>query len=208
MRYTIATEFGGMMNVITQAILIAGLGIGTANADVLDEKAASDALFAVKATSVDVSDSLGKADAATVNALIPLLGEQMNQQVQYYSAIAYSPDEGLINEALQGALNFHSVGAAEDAALAACNALRKSGTGPCEIAARIAPKKYEPREFTLSAAATDGFRRAYRKLRGGKAFAISRSSGAWGMGSNDADALKSCEKDAGSAADCEIVIRD
>ena len=76
------------------------------------------------------------------------------------------------------------------------------------MAARILPKKYKPRELTLSFDATAVFARKFRREKSPKSFAISGASGAWGMGKPDAAAIAVCEKDASGAGDCEIVIRD
>lgn len=184
--------------------LIAALSMAApAGAEVLDTKAARGQLFSTKGHSVQVSGRLSKEEQQTVTAIIPMMGEQLRQPVRYYAAIAYSPDDGLVHEALQAALNYHTVEAADAAAVAACNKIKSNAAQSCRVAARVVPKGYKPRDLTLSLDATAGFDRSYRKARGEKAFAISKATGAWGMGTNDAGALKSC-----AASDCEIVIRE
>ncbi len=184
--------------------LIAALSLAApAAAEVLDTKAARAQIFSVKGHSVQVSGRLSKEEQQTVTAIIPLMAEQLRQPVRYYAAIAYSPDDGLVHEALQAALNYHTVAAADAAAIAACNKIKSKGAQSCRVAARVVPKSYKPRDLTLSLDATAGFDRSFRKTRGEKAFAISETTGAWGMGKSDGDALKSC-----AASDCRIVIRE
>ena len=165
-------------------------------------------LFSTKSESIQLSDALSKQDRATITALIPLMEKQMRTPVKYYSAIAYAPDEGLVSDSLQGAFNFHTTRAADAAALAACNKVKKSSSSDCRLAARVLPKGYKARELTLSYDATEGFNRVYRKQRGAKSFAISTTSGAWGLGATDAEAIASCNQDAGRATDCSVVIKD
>lgn len=177
-------------------------------AEVIDTKSARKQLFPTRGQNTQLASALNDEDRAVITALIPLMEQQMQTPVKYYSSIAYSPDEGLISDALQGAVNFHTTGAADAAAIAACNKARKRGAKPCQLAARIVPKKYEPRELTLSYDATDAFTRRFRRETAPKSFAISGTTGAWGIAETDAAAISACEKDASNAGDCQIVIRD
>ncbi len=184
--------------------LIAAIILATpAMAQVLDTKTAEKQLFPVKGHSIQVSGKLSKDDRATVLAVIPLMAKQLNQPVRYYASIAYSPDDGLVHEALQAAMNYHTVGAADAAAVAACNKAKSRGTRSCRVAARVVPKRYKARNLTLSVEATEGFNRTFRKTKGAKSFAISEGTGAWGMGTTDQAALQRC-----GVRDCEIVIRE
>ena len=187
-------------------ILMVGFALPAA-AEVLDTKQARKALFSLRGYEVQVSGQLGKQDAAAVRAIVPLMAKQLRQPVRYYAAIAWSPDDGLVHEALQAAMNFHTVDAAKAAAIAACMPLRSSGAAQCRIAAVIVPKRYKPRDLTLSIDATAAFDKTYRKAKAPKAFAISPTGGGWGMGLNDAAAIKACAKSSGDK-DCEVVIRD
>ena len=173
-----------------------------ATAEVLDTKAARAPLFSVKGHSVQVSGKLSETDRKTVVGVIPLMARQLNQPVRYYASIAYSPDDGLVHEALQAAMNHHSVAAADAAAIQACNKAKSRGARSCQVAARIVPKGYKPRALTLSVEATAGFDKVFRKSRGAQSFAISEATGAWGMGQDDQAALRRC-----GVRDCEIVIR-
>ncbi|WP_413719837.1 hypothetical protein [Silicimonas sp. MF1-12-2] len=174
-----------------------------AAAQVLDTKEARKTLLSLKGYEVVLADGLSKKDAATVKAIVPLMAEQLRQPVRYYAAIAWSPGDGLVHESLQAAMNFHSVDAARAAATAACAPLRSAGTPPCAVAAVIVPKRYSPRPLTLSLDATAAFDKTFRRAPSPKVFAISRSTGAFGTGANDAAAISAC-----GAADCEVVIRD
>lgn len=195
------------MRIFCGAILSLALSV-PAWAEVIDTKSARKQLFSTKGQSTQLADALTDADRAMIVALIPLMAQQTRSPVKYYAAIAYSPDEGLVSDALQGAFNFHTSEAADAAAIAACNKTRKKGSKRCQLAARIVPKKYKPRDLTLSYDATQAFARVFRREKVPKSFATSGSSGAWGIGKSDAEAIESCERDAAGAGDCRIVIRD
>ena len=183
---------------------LAGMALATPGfADVVDTKAAQAQLFSVKGYTLQVSGKLSKQDQKTVAGIVPLIAEQLRQPVRYYASIAYSPDDGLVHEALQAAMNYHSFEASDAAAVAACNKVKSRGARACQVAARVLPKGYKPRDLTLSLDATAGFNRKYRKTRGPKSFAISNATGAWGMGASDQAALGACK-----AKDCLIVIRE
>ncbi len=179
-----------------------------AQAQVLDQNTARKMLFSTRGHTIQVSGGLSETDAKTIRALIPFMAEQMRQPVKYFTSIAWSPDDGLVSDALQGAVNFHSTEASDSAAIAACNKARSAGARGCELAARVVPKGYKPQFLTLSSDATEGFNRAYRRARSPKALAISRATGAWGIGAGDASAIASCAGDARGAGDCTVVIRD
>lgn len=183
--------------------LISILLAAPAAADIVDTKGARAQLYPVKGYSVRVSSSLSAEEQGLVRGIVPLMAEQLRQPVRYYASIAYSPDDGLVHEALQAAMNYHSFEASDAAAVSACNKLRSSGAASCRVAARVLPKGFEPRVLTLSVDATAGFERQYRKAKGPKFFATSRATGAWGMGTSDGAALSAC-----GAQDCAIVIRN
>ena len=195
------------MRILSGAILALALAV-PAWAEVLDTKSARNQLFPTKGQSTQLADALTDPERATIIALIPLMEQQMRVPVKFYSSIAYSPDEGLVSDALQGAFNYHTIDAADAAAIAACNKARKKGSKRCQLAARVMPRKYKPRDLTLSYDATEAFTRVFRRKKAPKSFATSAASGAWGIGKSDAEALASCEKDASGAGDCRIVIRD
>jgi hypothetical protein len=129
--------------------------------------------------------------------------------VPYYGAIAVSPSQGLAAEPTSAAGNHHDVAAAGRAALEACDAKRPAGSRPCVIVAEVRPRGWAARPLQLSAGATETFRRDFR--RGGeRAFAISPSTGGFGVGSGpgaDASALAACAA-ASRARDCRVVVRD
>jgi hypothetical protein len=195
------------MRVLSLVVLILVLAAPT-RAEAIDTKSARKQLYPTKGLSTRLADALTDSERATIVALIPLMEQQLRSPVKYYSSIAYSPDQGLVSDALQGAFNFHTTEAADAASIAACNKVRAKGTKPCQLAARILPKKYKPRDLTLSYDATEAFNRSFRREKAPKSFAISATSGAWGVGKTDATAIASCEKDAAGAGDCRVVIHD
>jgi len=195
------------MRVLSFVVLILVLAV-PARAEVIDTKAARKLLFPTKGQSTQLADALTDSERATIIALIPLMEQQMRSPVKYYSSIAYSPDQGLVSDALQGAFNFHTTDAADAAAIAACNKARKKGARRCQLAARIIPRKFKPRELALSYDATEAFNRVFRRKKAPKSFATSGASGAWGIGESDAAAIATCEEEASGAGDCRIVVRD
>ena len=178
-----------------------------AAAQALDTKQARKDLFSLRGYSLVVSDRLSKKDAATVKGVVPLMAEQLRQPVRYYAAIAWSPRDGLVHDSLQAAMNFHTVGAASRAAVAACGKLKSSGAPSCEVAAIIVPKGFKPRGLTLSLDATAAFDKAFRRAPAPKSFAISSGTGGWGIGASDQAAVRACAENSG-ANDCSVVIRE
>jgi hypothetical protein len=143
-------------------------------------------------------------------AEIRVLEEAGAGNVPYYGAIAASPDQGLTGEPTSAAGNHHSMEGAAAAALSECNSKRAGGTAPCVIVAEIRPRGWEPRALQLSQGATASFRRDYARASGTRAFAISPSTGGYGIGRGDvaADrALAACNAAAG-ARDCRVAIAD
>ncbi|MEL7105407.1 MAG: 5-aminolevulic acid synthase [Pseudomonadota bacterium] len=183
------------------------LSAGAAKAEPMSGQAAAGLLFEPGTRSIQLSSKIADRQRAMVGVLVPLMEKQLNQSVQYYGAFAISPDEGFQADSSQSALNYHSVAAADRAALSACNARRKSGSAQCVLAARILPEGYKRQPLSLSTHATRAFRQTYRQARAPKALAISAATGAFGVGAPDA-ALQTCQREAGGVNDCAIVIRD
>ncbi|MGI1663192.1 5-aminolevulic acid synthase [Palleronia sp. KMU-117] len=189
----------------------AALAFATATAaaaQTLTSKEAEAVLFGTRGSTVAVSGALDATDQAIMKKTIDLLEQQINGPVKYYAAIAYSPDEGILTEALQSAMNYHSVASADAAAIAACNAVRGSGTAPCQVAARVLPRGYEARPLSLSYDASAAFSKAYRRAKSPKAFAISEVTGAYAIGTGPEAALAACQADRPGAGDCRVVVVD
>lgn len=184
---------------LVAALIFAVPAVGVAQ--VLNSNQAGRALFPVRGSTVVVAQGLAQRDQTIARTLVDLLEKQQGEPIRYYFSIAYSPADGWASESLQSANNFHSVQAADAAAIRACDASKSSGS--CEIAARVVPKGYKPSDLTMSVSATDEYRKRYRRASKPKAMAISPASGAWGIGSGDASAVSAC-----GVTDCVVVIRD
>ena len=197
---------GDAMRMIMAMILVGCVGTATV-AQPLGERAATAELIDTSGIGLQLSRALTEKEGATIKTLIPLIEQQTGTKAKFYGALAYAPDEGLISNALQGAFNYHSVEAADAAALAACSAA-KTGAGACSIAARILPPGYQRRAISLSLDATQAFFDKYRPATGNKYFAISRSTGAWALGPSEGGALSACTRDARGANDCAILVKD
>lgn len=191
-----------MQRVFGLAIAMA-LGAQVAAAEPLDGRSARKAVFPATGVSIAVLEA-GGLSAADRAVLTQVLAAQ-----PYYGAVAMTPSEGLVSEALVAAANYHDVEAARGAALKDCNARKKSGSADCVIVAELRPEGWEPRALQLSAAATDGLKREY-KGAGAKALAISPATGKWAIAKGRdaaAEALAQCEA-AGAGGDCRIVVAD
>ena len=134
--------------------------------------------------------------------------EAMGFSILYYGAIAVMPDRPLSDKTMSISYNLHSPEAAAAAAVRACNALK----GPdCVAAALILPKRYKPREFTLSQAATNGFRENWGRPKEPEFLAYSPSTPAFtivkGAG-GDTVALNKCNENSEGANDCVIGIAE
>jgi hypothetical protein len=188
---------------LTGLILAAALGAPAAAQ--VSGNAAEAALFPPDRAAIVFPEGvrLSRADRRTL--------EQVVVAVKYYGAIAYAPDRGLLSEATAAAQNYHSLAAAEAAALAECRS--KSGGADCIVAAHVTPEGYAPRSVQMSAAATAAFRADYLPARAPKAFALSAATGSWGFARGQraaAQAVADCaERSAGkAAADCAVVVAD
>jgi hypothetical protein len=196
---------------VRTACLIAAallMSAGPVAAQTFTEAEARAALFGTRGTSIAVSGALSATDQQIIRRTIDLLADQLNGPIKYYASIAYSPDDGLVSEALQSAMNYHSAAASDAAALAACNAVKTSGARGCEIAARVLPRGYEARALTLSHDATGAFERAYRRERAPKAMAVSPSTGAFAIARSAEGAIAACRGNGSGAGDCRVVIAD
>jgi len=186
-----------------------GLALGVAlcaqmaAAQSLDGRSARKAVFPATGVSITVLEAGGL--SATDRAVL----RQVLAAQPYYGAVAMSPSEGLMSEALVAAANYHDVEAAGVAALRDCDARKKPGSAACVIVAELRPEGWEPRTLQLSAAATDGLARDYKGL-GAKALAISPATGKWAIAKGKdavAEAQAQCEA-AGAGGDCRVVVAD
>ena len=135
---------------------------------------------------------------------------QVGATQPYYGAIAVSPDEGIMVEATVAAANQHSVDAASMAAIAACDAKRK-GARPCEVVALIRPAGWQQRPMQLSSGATAAFTNDYMSVQRDKAFAISPTTGGWGIGKGRnaaAKAVDDCATKDPKPGDCALAAQD
>jgi len=130
------------------------------------------------------------------------------QGQKYYAAVAFAPADGLMSEATVMAANHHTVEAARSAAMAECEE-RRSAAGNCVIVMEVRPAGWVARDLQLSADATEAFGRDYPQ-RGPAAFAVSASTGLWGLGQGEGareQALAACASGT-DAGDCAVVIAD
>lgn len=179
----------------------ASLIAASAHAGPMTGQAAKPLLFAAQLAEVEIMPEAGL--AADQAQTLMLVGESQ----PYYGAVALAPDEGLMSDATVAATNFHDTAAATIAALADCNAKRKTASD-CVIAAYIRPKGWKDAGFGLSAAATTSF--ADYDMKTG-ALAISVATGAYGMaeGQGAAEkALANCAAKNEKAVDCALAIEN
>lgn len=188
--------------VLAPALMFA-VAVSPALAEPVDTRTAGEMLFPADRVDVTTFSTEGLSDQDVAVLM------QVAQTQKYYAAVAYAPDEGILSEPTVMSANYHSVEAARDAALAGCNE-RRNGGAACEIALEVRPQGWEPRDLQLSADATTAFNEEYRRAGGTRAFAISASTGLWGIGRGDhaqEAALAACQ-DESEVADCVVVIAD
>ena len=174
-----------------------------AEADPVDSKTAKRMLFGTGSEAV-----IGQVDF--IDSAVAKAIQQAAGQIPYYGAIAVSPGEPTSSNLMATMANFHSPEAAQQAALANCNARRTTGR-PCVVIATVVPKKFKPQPLTLSVEATKVFGKEYRKLAAPKALAISPSTGVFAADRGDGGrAISRCNAaaQAKGSADCRVVIAD
>lgn len=173
-------------------------------ADPIDARAARDLLFRDDRVEVVRLDMSGLSE----QEVTVLTTVAMSQK--YYAAIGFAPDAGIMAEPTVMAANHHSPEAARAAALASCDERRGRAGRACVIALEVRPAGWEARDLMLSADATTAFNDQYRRERGARAFAVSPSTGQWGIALGDTAseaAVTACAGDAG-VSDCVVVIAD
>ncbi|WP_102110047.1 5-aminolevulic acid synthase [Oceaniglobus roseus] len=178
--------------------LLCGLGAAATAQTMVTGDEAKAALFPTKGARAVVFNLPGLDDKTKA-----VLGEVAKDQ-KYFGAIALAPEKGLASA--QAAVNYHSVAAAERAAIAACQSAAKT---QCRIAAHVLPAGYAERGLTLSVDATQGFNDSYLPAGSPKALAISPSTGQWSIAAGQgagATATRSCN--AKGAGDCQVVVAD
>jgi len=183
--------------------LIAILSPAAALADPVDTPSAREMLFRSDRVEVVRYQTPGLSDQE-IEVLTTVAQTQ-----KFYAAVAFAPDLGIMAEPTVMSANYHTIEAAREAALSGCNERRDGGTA-CVIALEVRPQGWEARDLQLSADATDGFNDDYRRARGTRAFAISASSGLWGIGRGDNaadEAMTACQGES-EVSDCAVVIAD
>ena len=196
------------MNRKLALVLGVWLAAGEAAAEPVSSSAAAGMLHDTESIGLQLASGLSKKEHAAVKNLVPLIAQQTQTKAKFFGALAYAPDEGLVSESLQGAFNFHSVAAADQAALKACEAAKKATSGACRLAARILPPGYQKRGLSLSHDASIGFFSRFLPATGTKFLAASQSTGAWAMGPSANGALAACAAKAKNVNDCRIVIEN
>ncbi len=196
--------FAGMAGMAVTVPVMAG-------AAPVNAKDARKMLFPAKGIDYRVAslDWLSAADIATLDKL-PAIMKTQKMPLKYYGAIAAAPANGISARTTLFAMDYHSLEAAQKAALAGCNGLRKKKGKPCAIVATVRPKGWEARPLQLNVDATRGFRK-FRRWASPKALAISPLTGEWAMmkGADAIDrALADCNAAAKGAKDCIVAIQD
>lgn len=194
-------------------VLALALVAPPAAAQTLSGAEAERLLFPARGIAVAISSAVGEAERRVLEVM-PAEAQKAGQGFRYYGSIAFSPSDGLQSDSIRGAFNFHDIATADAAALAACESAKSNGAEDCIVGARILPTGWERRPLQLSQEATDALRRVYLRARGPKAFAVSRSNGAWALARGDeaaSDAMAACNENAaasGRAQDCSLAVVD
>ena len=142
--------------------------------------------------------------------------QQATSLQKFFEAFAVSPTEGMLAPSGTQAINFHTAESAHVAAIAGCNKKKKKASADCVVVAEFLPKGYKgPSAFSLSYNATDEFTGPYKRAGKSKAFAISPSTGNWGVmikaaspSEAQSGALADCNAKPGANGDCVVVSLD
>ncbi len=204
-----------LVSTFLSAVIVAGSVTALAAAPV-SERQAKKMLFKGPKFRVDMIDgaAIDAGLQAQVDGLVKVLlspqAALMFADSGYYGAIAVVPDRPISEKSFVLSTRLHNPQAAVNAALAACNEL----DGPaCVAVALILPKRYKPRDFSLSQEATEAFRSGWKSQDDPKYLAYSPSTNAFviaaGAGA-DAAALEQCNKNAAASGvrDCVIGIAE
>jgi len=210
------------MKRLVVSALAGAMVLGAVTASValpMDARAAKKQLFSGKRINIEQVEAPGLTPDTQMQ-VESLLGALTNPQIAasfkaygYYGAIAVVPDMGISEKTMSISAKLHNPEAAQAVALQACNDVRPEESTACTIVALILPKKYKPREFSLSQEATDRFRKTWKKGDGPKYLAYSPGTHAWviakGAGA-DTVALERCNAQASEVAepDCMIAIAE
>jgi hypothetical protein len=166
-----------------------------------------------RVTLVTFEDRLSEKDIATLasaNLKPDDVFKGIGASLSSYGAVAISPDEGVLVEWLSGVSQHHSIEAARAAAIAYCNSKKKKASADCVTLVEVSPRGAKDRAaFSLSEKANAALRSDYRKLDEPRAFAISPSTGDFGMERGDGTrAVAACASAANQASDCVVVVKD
>jgi hypothetical protein len=196
----------GWSGIAAAAVVAGAIAAGAAGAAPLTGEEARRQLFDADAVEVVPTGAarLSAEDSALLRAALA--------SMRYYGAVAIPSGEGLTSEAAAVAVRYHDRDAAETAALQICERKRARSSRPCAVVAHILPRGWQARAFQMSGEATEAFLRRYRGA-GGRAMAISRATGSWGLGRgrNAADAaIADCWRRAPGQTppDCIVAIAD
>ncbi len=206
--------------------LVFALSALPVSAEPIDGKSAKKALFSPKGFSVDYVEDSGLSETQLGYFKILVESRQSKKQfgrvARYYGAIAVSPSIFEMSPAelladpesvpFQMAGARHTPGAADAAALSSCNKLVKGGAKKCVVAARILPKRWKDKGFSMFYAATANFK-LYRDADEPKAFAVSATGIGFGLANGEGAAklaIDACHDNNGEEGkrDCEVVVVD
>lgn len=192
------------------AALVAGGLAGAALADAPGRDAVAGTLYSTAAAAYEIRLYDGGAlSAEERDVLLQVGGSQ-----PWFAALAFAPDAGLLAEPSTLAANHHGLEAARSAALSACEE-KRSGGAACRVVMEITPRGFAPGGPELSRAATEAFAGEYRRARAPRAFAISPSTGEWGLAGGAgslaearAAALAACAARDSAPDDCRVMSED
>ncbi len=204
-----------MRAILTATLLGLGTMAGGALADPVDNATARAMLFApsgmifypVEPTGLE-GDAVGKVEALQ-NGLVDQMASFEKVGYGYYGALAVPQGLGLTPQSLIMTQGLHSPTAAQETVLKEC---KEAHGVTCTVIGLTLPAGYEPRDFSLSAAATESFVEAATDGAARVvAYSPSTAGSAMVKGSGEAAeaaALKACNEGAGGAADCVIGVAD
>lgn len=208
----------GLLAVLS-GVAMAGVMVGAALAEPVEERAARKMLFSPKGLVLEpvAVEGLSGEIAASIDALVAQFADRKRLNAleaagySYYGALAVPTDRVLEMENLAFVTKLHNPEAALATALDACAGA--SGSQSCAVVALLLPKNWKPQPLMLSQVATERLRKTWKEGEGPKVLAMSPGTEAWviakGAGAAEA-ALDRCNTRAAEqgATDCEIVVSE
>lgn len=186
-------------------ILVAAMGVPAVAQDLPGRRDALRVIFDADTEVESVVFPHDSLNDGELQLLSNAVAQGLLPAMDYYGALAIAPDQGLADPATTTAVgNFHDADSADLAARSRCNAERPEDSAECVTVLIVRPLGWEAgAPLQLSSGASDALRREFRREGRPRYFAISDSTGQWGIGDTPLTSTAAC-----GVTDCRVVVAD